>query len=327
MVNSLTGYVNSDYQSAANALTSKKIVVVYVEDVSDKPFWFDVLLPYQARLGVVFEIRCYSNNSLATGSVQIKKMIPCAGKYLLVCMDSDYDYLLERSNPNQYVFQTYAYAPESIRCYAESLHQVCVQATLNETALIDFVIFLGDYSRKIYELLIYNIYFYQEEMCDTFSIDAFAGVVSLDAAKVKNDYLQALAQVDENVKSKLSELKQSHPNITTQAIEGFADRLKLLGLTEENAYLFMHGHTLEDNVVGLLLKSVCQQLKKLHFKSIEQHQGQADVVQTNNQKKHYDNLTSKVMTVLRNNTNYKDCFLFLKTRADIDNYEKCFSET
>ena len=39
---------------------------------------------------------------------------------------------------NPYIFQTYGYAIENFHCFAESLHEVCVQATLNDRHILDF---------------------------------------------------------------------------------------------------------------------------------------------------------------------------------------------
>ena len=71
------------------------------------------------------------------------------GRSLIACVDSDYDFLLQgatntsrKINRNRYIFQTYTYAIENYHCFAESLHEVCVQATLNDRSILDFNFFL-----------------------------------------------------------------------------------------------------------------------------------------------------------------------------------------
>ena len=60
------------------------------------------------------------------------------GRSLIACVDSDYDFLLQgatntsrKINRSRYIFQTYTYAIENYHCFAESLHEVCVQVRLN----------------------------------------------------------------------------------------------------------------------------------------------------------------------------------------------------
>lgn len=73
------------------------------------------------------------------------------GRSLIACVDSDYDFLLQgatntsrKINRNKYIFQTYTYAIENYHCFAESLHEVCVQATLNDRFVMDFNAYLKD---------------------------------------------------------------------------------------------------------------------------------------------------------------------------------------
>lgn len=75
------------------------------------------------------------------------------GRSLIACVDSDYDFLLQgatntsrKINRNRYIFQTYTYAIENYHCFAESLHEVCVQATLNDRSILDFNFYLKKYS-------------------------------------------------------------------------------------------------------------------------------------------------------------------------------------
>ena len=66
------------------------------------------------------------------------------GRSLIACVDSDYDFLLQgatkvshRINKSPYILQTYGYAIENFHCFADSLHEVCVQATLNDRHILD----------------------------------------------------------------------------------------------------------------------------------------------------------------------------------------------
>ena len=90
---------------------------------------------------------------------------------MIACVDSDYDYLLQGATStsrqlieNPYVMHTYAYAIENFRCYADSLKQVCVLCTQNDSNVIDFKEFFKMYSRICYPLLVWNILLYRKQI-------------------------------------------------------------------------------------------------------------------------------------------------------------------
>ncbi len=164
MATSLKHNLTSAYFNAANKLYPKKArrrIVAYVESYDDVAFWRTLLAEFETD-DYYFQVMLPSATSLAKG----KKMVLMntlntteLGKSLIACVDSDYDFLLQgktnvshKINSSPYIFQTYAYAIENFHCYAESLHEVCVQATLNDRMLIDFPAFLKRYSQIIYPL-------------------------------------------------------------------------------------------------------------------------------------------------------------------------------
>ena len=135
--------------------SSQRLVRVFVEGYEDVAFWrgvFDRFVnPY---LGC--EISVPLREVLPKGKNVLLGMIPQASDELLLCVDSDFDYLFDNSTEQsrdllacRYMFHTYAYATENYLCYAPSLHNVCVRATKNDTRIFDFERFLADYSRII----------------------------------------------------------------------------------------------------------------------------------------------------------------------------------
>ena len=100
-------------------------------------------------------------------------MIPQASDELLLCVDSDFDYLFHNSTEQSRellscdrMFHTYAYATENFLCYAPSLHNVCVKATKNDTRIFDFVKFMHEYSCTIYPLFLWYAYSAQLSSAD-----------------------------------------------------------------------------------------------------------------------------------------------------------------
>ena len=112
------------------------------------------------------------------------------GRSLIACVDSDYDFLLQgatnvsrKINRNPYIFQTYGYAIENFHCFAESLHEVCVQATLNDRHILDFPAFLKRYSQIAYPLFLWNVWFYRRHDTHTFPMYDFNSYVRLQGNK------------------------------------------------------------------------------------------------------------------------------------------------
>ena len=174
MPKTLKHSLSSDYLAATRLLSPKKKrkrVVVYVESYDDIAFWrdilkdfendkryFEVMLPASSRNLV------HGKKSVLMQSLQNEQL----GENLIACVDSDYDFLLQGAsdsskqvNSSPYVLQTYCYAIENYWCFADSLHEVCVEATLNDHQIFDFKRFMTDYSKIVFPLFMWNIYFYR----------------------------------------------------------------------------------------------------------------------------------------------------------------------
>jgi hypothetical protein len=322
---SLTNYISSDRQNASNALRPKetlKAIAVYVEATEDKSFWNYILSPYLKPL----DFRAYSNEKLTTGKKGLKDYFDKTGEWLIICLDSDYDYLLQDSEiaENRSVFQTYAYATENLKCYAESLHTICTDVTYNPTEKINFVVFLEEYSKIIHELFIWHLYFYSLKNEAEFTITEFGNIVKI----LEKFNLNAIDKVifeplKSRVNKKINKLKQDFPQ---EEITVFSNQLKTLGLEDKNTYLFMKGHILYDNVVLNILRVVCDNLKTDSIKEI--NKSSAEQEHKNKTREHYinsiGNTEDKIKLALTLNKDFKSCFLFEKITHDIRNYLTLF---
>ena len=101
-------------------------------------------------------------------------------------------------------------------------------------------------------------------------------------------------------------------------IETLKTSLLQLGLSKDNTYLFIQGHALEDGFVLPFLKSACKALqsemeREIMTKAV--HQQQKDV-----ELNHYRKNLVEIEKTLSNNTEFKNCFLFDKIKADLDKY-------
>lgn len=314
----LTDYVSSDWQKASNAFSPKgsdKQIQVYVEGFEDIAFWHNILSPYEKQARVKFQINSSS------GKLNLVKLFANTGNYLIICLDSDYDYLLpeqskesKQINSNPYVFQTYSYSIENFKCYAESLAGICVQATHNTNELIDFPQLLEQYSKIIYPLFIWNLYFDSIGKVGVFSRDDFStSIHNEENPDLSQNFCNILEKIKGSVTNKINQLKQQFTEYE-EPTERLAEQLNILGLTNENAYLFIQGHELYD-FIERFIGAVCKCLRDdrtRELESIEEHRKGTI--------KEYHNATNRHKNLLSTNNKFKDCFLFKKIENDIEKY-------
>ena len=242
------------------------------------------------------------------------------GQNMVACVDSDYDYLLQgvtatsrQINGSRYVFQTYAYAIENYQCYAESLHDACVMATMNDHQLIDLVGFMTMYSQIAYPLFIWSVWFYRQRNLNEFSLFDFCSYVRLDHVSVRQPE-QCLIAMDKRVKNKLRDLEKKHPD-AKEEIEAMKAEFAYLGVTPENTYMFIQGHHIMESVVMKVLTPVCNALRREReeeIKNLAEHH-----TQFRNELTSYERRMLDVDVVLRKHTGFKDSPVYKKLADDI----------
>ncbi|EPT34004.1 PF14491 family protein [Bacteroidetes bacterium oral taxon 272 str. F0290] len=320
----LTDNLSSFYLGAANSMRPKKSrhkIIAYVESYDDIAFWRNVLGEFEDQTRY-FQIMLPSNTSLSKGKkiVLENNLGSRLGENMIACVDSDYDYLLQDStstsryiNKSPYVFQTYVYAIENYQCYAESLHDVCVNATLNDRQLIDFVSFMKLYSQIAYPLFVWSVWFYRKHQLNELSLSDFGRFVKLDHVNVyRLEY--SLDAMKHRVQRKIKSLEEKHKDML-QEIEELKNELETLGVTPDNTYLFIQGHHIMNNVVIRLLTPVCTLLRKEREEEISQLATHG--LQYQNELSCYEQRQLNLDLVLKKNTDFKDCPIFKKLKADI----------
>lgn len=325
MARRLKDNISSSYFDAANKLYPKKTrrkIVAYVESYEDVAFWKELLAEFETDERY-FQVMLPSSTTLSKG----KKMVLMntlntteLGKSLIACVDSDYDFLMQdttassrKINGNDYIFQTYTYAIENYRCYAESLHNVVVQATLNDRHLVDFSKYLRRYSEITYPLFLWSVWFYRKHDTRTFPMCDFNHVVRLLQVSLRNPY-QSLDELAKRVNAKLQELERDFPK-QKPGVVAMGEELRELGLIPETTYLYIQGHHIQDNVVMKLLNPICTVLRRQREEEIQRLAGHDE--QYRNELTSYQNSQSNVLNVLKKNTGYKGLFLFQWLHDDL----------
>lgn len=322
--------LNAAYLEAFAQLLPQKApkkILVYVESDEDIAFWRDILDPYETE-NIKFDIQTPTKGK---SKQVVLELLDNVGKYLLLCVDSDYDYLLPTNNEkaiainkNPYIFHTYTYATENYKCYAPSLHNVCVKATLNDAYIIDFLGLLKAYSIIVYELFLWLLYFQQKGDYQTFKASEFNKIIKvLQTPRLLDISANMLTAIKQQTDKKRDELENKFGQEVANEVEELGRKLEIKDLQKETTYFFIQGHTLYDNVVLMFLKPICIHLNKEKRKAIE-HQAKTAQMKKE-QFKQYDARKNRVEKILFQNNNFKQCFLFQKIDKDIKHYLANFS--
>ena len=263
--------INSQYIASANKLRPKnasKRIVAYVESYDDIFFWRSVLQDFETD-NFFFEVMLPSRTTLGKGkrTVLMNQLGKGLGQYMIACVDADYDWLLQGRTEiskylceNPYVMHTYVYAIENYQCYAPSLHSTCVMSTLNDRLLIDFEVFFTDYSLIIWPLFVWNIWAYRYGHYKEFTMSNFCDIVSFHDINPRN-VEPTLDKVRRRVNKCIGWLQRTFPEGHKTYPQVKAE-LQRMGIKPENTYLYMHGHTLFENVVMTLLTPICNILRR-----------------------------------------------------------------
>lgn len=303
----LNSRLNSDYISAANRLQgrhSRRKIVAYVESYDDVFFWSDLLSEVEDD-EVQFEVLLPSQKTLSRG-----KKIALAnrlGPNMIACVDADYDYLMQGATPTSqmvcsspFVVHTQVYSIENLQCYAPTLQNLCVMATLNDKEIFDFTAFFTQFSEIIYPLLVWNVWAYKYGVFSQFSLSDFASVVELRHINFHHPE-ETLEQLRHRVNKRINWLQHRFPQ-GRETYKPLREQLRLLGLTPSTAYLYMRGHDLVDGVITPLLSGVCDALRREREREISRLARHN--VQKQNELSSYQNAIAPFEEMIRKHTAY-----------------------
>ena len=301
----------------------KRLVTVMVEGYEDVAFWRGIFDRYESDK-VTFEITVPLRKDLAKGKKTLLGQADKCGPNTILCMDSDFDYLFADQteqaaeiNSSPFMFHTYVYSTENYICYAPSLHNICVKATKNDTKIFDFEEFLADYSRTIYPAFLWYAYSAQSGMQRAFTLLDFKSTVRIGYLDTERNGADTIAWLGRQVARRVVSLAEQYPQMA-ERMPAFERALLSRGVTPDNVYLFMHGHTLMDNVVMVALNAVCDKLRLMAGNKI--NNSAREGLSLANELSNYNNSLCNVRDALLFNENYKQCFLYKKLQSDIEQF-------
>lgn len=319
--------LSSAYFEAANRLNRKKArrrIVAYVESYDDVFFWRNILGRFEDDTRY-FEVMLPSHKKLERGKRSALTNIigNNFGRDMIACVDADYDYLLQGQTPmsdmvnnNPFVFHTYVYAIENYWCYAPGLHEACVMATLNDHNIFDFEEYIRQFSKIVFPLFVWSIWFYKKNIKSKFTITDFCKTIEMGRFNIRHAY-DSLDRLRSKVSTKIDALQREYPDAKDSYLD-VKKEIMQLGVTPETTYLFIQGHHIFDNLVMPMMLKVCDILENerqrdIRLKSV--HGTQMD-----NELTCYANSTEDVSSMLRKNNVYTQSVPFQQVLEDVRNY-------
>ncbi|EKO3475002.1 TPA: DUF4435 domain-containing protein [Vibrio fluvialis] len=249
--------VSSNYVGTVNCFKNEASILVYVEGFEDVSFWNKLF----SKAGISVTVEAYGNCNKANGKGTIISAWENGeielGDNLVVALDSDYDYLLDKkveTFSSDFVFQTYAYSIENLIWHPEQLGFICQDACCNTCHINPEAIKNG---LQIWSKLVYPEFlrFLHSNAIDE---ECFERVIqTLDSDDLTFNYAD-----------------KSFPSFDDSE---FTDRMLKKGLTPYNVYLFVRGHDFADKVSNLcknIVESVSDIVKSELQKTHEENSGQ-----------------------------------------------------
>jgi len=268
-------------------------IIAYVEGYEDVRFWTEEF----KKLELDVTVQEISATEQANGKDAIFKAVEhgriILGVKLLICIDSDYDYLLSKNADiyrSDFCFQTYAYAIENYYYNPIGLTELCFYAAC---------VYQGFEKNHLEQLLVsWSEYIYASFLQ---YLDENPDELSLIKASI-NDL--TIDQV-------------TYQNMTThtlssEQLENFSNK----GLCPTNVFLYFRGHDLEVKVKKLAEQLVSELIiqKKIDIKEAHGENSSNFIQEFINKKK-------SIVTLMESRASFPTNHCYTLLQADIQNYK------
>lgn len=319
----LISHINSDYFEAWGAMTGAPRTLVYVEGWDDIAFWRAIFDDFEQGSGRKFEVMTPARNDMAKGKKVVLGFAEQAGTGLILCVDSDFDYLFDQMtfqsrlvNNHPYVVQTYTYAIENLLCLPSSLGSIAARVTKNDTQIFDFEEFFTRYSQTIYPLFLWYIFASRIDKPNIFTLTDFRNAVRINFLHIEDNGERTLEWLGKQVSFRLSNLQRKYSTYKAE-VALFEKTLVERGVKAHETHLYMQGHTLLDNVVKIAMQTVCNELRNIAMARIAA--SRSEQLTKRNEMGAYNNALRDIDTVIADNVLYKRTIHYAKIVEKIKN--------
>lgn len=291
--------------------------IIYIEDYNDKSFWTSFTNEY---LNDDYDIKCTTNeeNKVVTGKRNLEKLYEKLNKDVLVAIDADYDTLAPNRSEysivvkkSPYILNTYGYSRESILCSKNALKEHLNAMALSEEIQFDIVSFLNEISKIIYETLpelLFSINKNNKQISEK-SFKKAISITDKEASEIINGNFKKITEIHEKLNKIIEKTNRKQEDLTVYKKTIIDD-----GFNESNAYQFLCGHTLLDNIVEPIFKAILKHQQKIEMQKIELNYTEKERIDRRKQVLNHfnENCSYKTLINTYNNNNIKDDEVFKK---------------
>ncbi|HDY8020429.1 TPA: DUF4435 domain-containing protein [Vibrio vulnificus] len=322
--------ISSNYIAATRVFgkDQRETIVVYVESYNDQRLWSNVTrneVVEAKKLKILFKVPTLDNEANGKTSLinsfKAGRIVP--GKNLVLCLDSDFDYIVGYSNTSpkcelynsDFVFQTYAHSAENHYFTAGGLNHLCEMAVCSSLHF-DFCIehYTEEWSKALYSIYTRVLYLrsignhesFKEHMAKINEI-----IENIYSGKLNAKKLSVLL-------TRMKTAFDSHQAVMDSkflfedSYNDFLAKLSEKGMTQKNTHYFYRGHDLENRFLSNICTSICnciiaEQRSNIYRTTIKNAQQQVE---------EYQNNIKDVISSIKQRTEFPRNPLFDKMCAD-----------
>lgn len=294
-------------------INEKLDTIIKVEGQDDEPFWKSIFYECFPELKIeIYKESVYFPSVGASGKGTLLHFASYSSKELILCLDSDYDFLLDNEviNSNPFVLQTYADSIENYWCNPKHLQQICCKAGAVDVVDFDFESFFEKFSEIVYELFLVSVHEESKKQDNTFDRKALGVFMSLEGTKDVSDNGEEIL----NVLAQKVEGELTNHQLSEELKSRILSKLEILGINRDNISWLIRGKNIY-SITQLLVKSVVNNtVAKQKQKIANQYAGNEIQQQIEN----YHSTRQRWEELLLTEYKVKDSPFFNKIQNDIN---------
>lgn len=225
-------------------------VVARVESEDDIAFWQKAIHHVRPTVKAKFiPAEVSESNERQRGKTLCMKLVDYLDEHLLICVDSDFDKFLHPKllESNKYVLQTHVYSWENHHCQAENLQRQWRQLDCDS---FDFCSFLISFSQALYPALV-SLLAAKNNGMKSWRLDDLCREILDVHVNQKLMLKENGKQLLKDITTRIETWMGKQQPLAVECYEKMEKDMSDIGVTENNAYLYMQGHCVYDLVLRI----------------------------------------------------------------------------
>lgn len=243
-------------------------LTLLLENEEDIPFWESIFRSCQSDVILDY---AYASKEERGKDKLIKNHVELLNKSMVLCIDSDFDYLLDadifKHKNKKYIFQTYAYAVENHLLFPQNLNQLLTHLLKTDIGKeFDMVDFMQQFSKINYDFFKICLYFRKQKKENKITEEPS----QITEKSLKNLWVMNINEGLEKVKHKIKQAtEQIHRNYPAIDLTSIETMIQQVDIKEEETYLYLMAHPIFDNFLDLL-EQITRKMAEKYYKTLPQ---------------------------------------------------------